>query len=88
METYDSVLVLVPPALDVNQIETFSSRPLFIRIHGLLRIYLYFEGSTRYAYSLKSGWGIGTPNDGFQIILITTFNQMILILKQFNLSKC
>ena len=65
-ETSDSVLVLSPAALDPDHIERFRSRPLFIRNSWEFKeSTIYFEDPTRYEYSLKSGWGIGTPNEWF-----------------------
>ena len=65
-DSSDSLLVLAPPALDADQIDKFRSRPLFIRNSwDFKESTIYFEDPTRYVYSLKSGWGIGTPNEWF-----------------------
>ncbi len=65
-DSSDSLLVLAPPALDPDQIDKFRSRPLFIRNSwDFKESTIYFEDPTRYVYSLKSGWGIGTPNEWF-----------------------
>lgn len=65
-EYSDTILVLAPPAIEGTQLKKFCSRPYFSRQSwDFNESTIYFEDPTRYVYSLKSGWGIGTPNEWF-----------------------
>ena len=65
-ESSDNILVLSPSALNGDKIEKFSNRPFFSRHSwNFNESTIYFEDPTRYLYSLKCGWGIGTSEEWF-----------------------